>query len=100
MKDLPYTEILKHHSNLKQSLKSIKEYKISIISNITINQIKEILEFSLQIENINAKVKIGDYDNIIQESEKFKNSNLIIIYWEICNIIDGLQHKIDLFGSV
>lgn len=99
MKDLSYNEILKYHSDLKKSLKNEKEYNISIISNITINQVKEILEYSLQIDNINAKVKIGDYDNIIQESQKSKNSNLTIIYWEICNIVDGLQHKIELFDD-
>ena len=99
MKDIPYTEILKQHLNLKKSLKRANKYKISIISNITINPIREILEYSLQIDGINAKVNIGDYDNIIQDSQKLKDSNLIIIHWETCNIIDGLQHKIDLFDS-
>ena len=99
MKDITYAEILKHHSDLKKSLKNVNEYTISIISNITIHQIKEILEYSLQIDGINAKVNIGDYDNLVQESSKHKNSNLTIIYWEACNFTDGLQYKIDLFDS-
>ena len=94
MKDLSYNEILQHHSDLKKSLKNQKDYKISIISNITINQIKEILEYSLRIHNINAKVKIGDYDNIIQDSKKFNNSNLTIIFWELCNIL-MVKYKIN-----
>ena len=53
----------------------------------------------MRIHNINAKVKIGDYDNIIQDSKKFNNSNLTIIFWELCNIVDGLQYKIELFDD-
>lgn len=97
--DLKYSEILKINNELEEKIKS-KIYNISILSNITINQTKEILEYSLRKENVNAKVKIGDYDNIVQDSLKYKNSNLVVIFWELCNLIDGLQYKIELLDEI
>jgi FkbH-like protein len=92
---MKYTEILRENSLLKKQLKS-ESYKISILSNITVNQLKEILEYELRRDALNANVIIGDYDNIVQDSFKYNNSNLVIVFWELCNLIEGLQYKIDL----
>jgi len=98
IKNLKYSEILKTNTKLGSNINS-NSYNISVLSNTIINQIKEILEYVLRNENINANVRIGDYDNIIQDSIKYKNSNIVIILWELCNIIDGLQYKIELFDD-
>jgi len=98
IKNLKYSEILKINTKLGSDINS-NSYNISILSNITINQIKEILEYVLRNENINANVRIGDYDNIVQDSIKYENSNIVIIFWELCNIIGGLQYKIELFDN-
>jgi len=98
IKNLKYSEILKINTKLGSNINS-NSYNISVLSNITINQIKEILEYILRNENINVNVRIGDYDNIVQDSIKYENSNIVIIFWELCNIIDGLQYKIELFGD-
>lgn len=98
IKNLKYFEILKINTKLGSNMNS-NSYNISVLSNITINQIKEILEYVLRNENINATVRIGDYDNIVQDSIKYENSNVVIIFWELCNIIDGLQYKIELFDD-
>jgi len=95
--NLKYAEILKINNELKNA--NLPFYNISVISNITINQIKEILEYTLRKEGINANVEIGDYDNIVQDSAKYKDSNVVIIFWELCNIVDGLQYKIELFDE-
>ncbi len=96
--ELKYSEILKLNKELPKTLKS-SSYTISIISNIIVHQIKEILEYLLRTEGINANVNIGDYDNIIQSSTKYKNANIVIIFWELSNILDGLQFKIELFSQ-
>jgi len=96
MRNLKYSDILEFNKNFTNSLKS-NTYDIAVLSNITLNQIKEICEYSLRTESINADVKIGDYDNIVQDSLKYNKSNLVIIFCELCNIIDGLQFKIELF---
>ena len=98
MRDLKYSEILKLNKELGSCL-TIDTYNISVFSNITVNQLKEICEYSLRVANVNAGVKIGDYDNIVQDSLKYKDSNLVIVFWELCNIIDGLQFKIELFDD-
>lgn len=98
MRNLKYSDILKFNKTFASSLKS-NAYDIAVLSNITVNQIKEICEYSLRSESVNADVKIGDYDNIVQDSLKYNKSNLVIIFCELCNIIDGLQFKIELFDD-
>jgi FkbH-like protein len=98
MQELKYTEILRLNKEIGETLES-KPYKISILSNIIVHQIKEILEYQLRTGGINANVVLGDYDNIVQDSLKYKESNAVLIFWELCNIIDGLQFKIDLFDD-
>ena len=62
MRGLKYSEILKLNKNLESNLKSIP-YNVIVLSNITVHQIKEILEYPMRCEDINANVEIGDYDN-------------------------------------
>ena len=95
MENQSYLEILKLNAELKHSLEEAKQYKVTILSNIIIHQIKEILEFSLRVENINAVINIGDYDNIIQDSMKVVGSNVFIVFWELCNLFEGLNYKIE-----
>jgi len=97
MMELKYSEILKLNKELENRLPS-NSYGITVLSNIIVHQIKEILEYSLRSEIINANVEFGDYDNIVQDSHKYKGSNTIIIFWELCNIIDGFQYKIELIN--
>ena len=98
MKNLKYSKILELNKQLGNALKS-NAYNIAVLSNITIHQIKKICEYYLRKEGINANIKMGDYDNIVQDSIKYSKSNLVIIFWELCNIIDGLQYKAELFSN-
>ena len=92
---MKYSEILKLNKELGDKLGS-DSYNISIFSNIIVHQIKELLEYELRKEGLNAEIQFGDYDNIVQDSNKDKNSHVVIIFWELCNIIEGLQYKIEL----
>ena len=98
MKELKYLEILKLNQRIEGDLIS-NPYNITVLSNITVNQIKEILEYSLRSDGINANVVIGNYDNIAQDSIKFQETNVIIIFWELSNIVDGLQYKVELLND-
>jgi len=105
MKDLKYGEILKRNAELGKALPNRNcyeinfKYKVTVLSNIIVSQLNEILEYTLRVETIPTVVKSGDYDNIVQDSLKYKDSKLVIIFWEVCNIIDGLQFKIELFDD-
>ena len=99
MKDLKFIEIIKLNKELGSSLKS-DTYKISIISNVIVNQLKEIIEYNLRVEGINAIASVGDYDNIIQDSVKFNKSNLVLVFWELCNISEGIYYSIESYNKV
>ena len=75
------------------------EYRIVILSNVMVHQSKDICEYLLRTESLNAKVVLGEYDNIVQDSKKFQDSNAVVLFWEACNFIDGLQFKINLFSD-
>lgn len=95
---MKYSDILKINSSLSYLLND-SEYKIYILSNIVTSQMNEILEFTLRKEQIPAKVKSGDYDNILQDSLRYADCNLIIIFWELCNLIDGFQASAELLDD-
>jgi FkbH-like protein len=98
MIELKYSEVLKLNKELGDKLES-RHYSITVLSNIIVQQSKEILEYKLRCEDINANIDFGDYDNIVQDSEKYNSSNVVIIFWELCNIIDGLQYKAELLDK-
>ncbi len=89
-----YTDILKYNSAYK---KNGKIYNIAILSNTINTPLKDIIEYYLRIEGINAEITLGNYDNIVQDSNKFKDYNAIIIFWEIANLIHGFQYKAQLY---
>lgn len=95
---LKYTEILAANQKLGKSLQG-KDYPVGIISNITVNQLKEIFEYSLRNEGINASCTMGNYDNIVQDSGRMSNNKLVVIFWELANIIDGFQYKAGLMST-
>jgi len=96
---MKYSEIIKLNSDLKDSLDG-SHYNVFIASNIMVHQSKEICEFSLRRESVNASVSIGRYDNIVQDSSKVKNVDAVLIFWEVFNFVDGLHYKIDTLTEV
>lgn len=93
MINMKYSEIIKENKKLEQNEKP--KYQIAILSNIMVHQSKEICEYSLRQNGINAEVALGDYDNIVQDSLKYQNAHSVLIFWELWNLIDGLQYKIE-----
>jgi FkbH-like protein len=95
---LKYLDILKLNKELTFDA-AIQPVQIKILSNISVQQSKELLEFVLKSESIPVTVEFGDYDNIIQDSLKYKASNVVILFWEACNILDGLQYTDNLLSN-
>jgi FkbH-like protein len=90
MENLKYTEILLQNRALAKEIKG-PAYKISFLTNITISTIKEIVEYVLRINQINPAIEIGNYDNIVQDSSTCKESDLVVIFFDMLNIIDGVS---------
>ncbi len=95
---MKYSEILTANRALEKKFKG-EEYSITVLSNITVNQLKEILEYTARSEGVFARVTIGNYDNIVQDSMQHSQSRLVVIFWELANIIDGLQYKAGLLDQ-
>jgi len=95
---MKWSEIKKLNKKLKENLKGdLKE--IVILSNVTTNSLKEILELELRRENINADVSIGNFDSIVSDSVKFSSSDAVIIYWEMANLVPGISDNYYSFSS-
>ena len=90
MKNLKYTEILKLNKALEGNIQS-KPYEIGILSNVTVNSLKEILEYLCRINRIEPKIEFGNFDNIAQDSESLKNKDLNIVIYDVLNIVDQVS---------
>jgi FkbH-like protein len=88
MENLKYSEILKLNVSFAKDLDNLPSYKIKILSNITCNQLKDVLTFNLLSSKINTDIKLGNYDNIIQDSYTCNDEHLVIIHYDLLNIID------------
>jgi hypothetical protein len=41
-------------------------------------------------------VIIGNYDNIVQDALSVPDARAIIVFWELCNVVEGGQYRINL----
>jgi FkbH-like protein len=98
MKDLKISEIMERNRSLGKSFERL-DHQVIVLSNVTVNGVKDILEYSLRESKIPSIVQIGDFDNIIQDSGRFANSDAVVIFWESLGFIDGFQYKSHLMTS-
>ncbi len=89
MIDLKYSEILAQNKLLRESVSGNK-YAISILSNVIVNPLIELLEYSCRLQGINPLVKVGNYDNIAQDSITHSNSDLVLVFYDIFKLINEL----------
>lgn len=87
MKELKYSEILKANNLLKKQVENQKPYQIKVLSNITCNQMGATLSYHLYQQGINANVSFGNYDNIVQDSFQISDLNLVIVHYELLNVV-------------
>lgn len=90
--EITYTQILKSTKEYKQNSTG-EEYRVSVLSNIIVNQIGPFIEYEFQKRDVNGVVTFGNYDNILQDSQEYGTSDFVVVFWELCNIIDGFQYK-------
>lgn len=90
MENLRYTEILQLNKELaKENYNSV--FSAKILSNVTVNSFKEIVEYSLRLKKINPIIEIGNFDNIVQDSLSSTNYNLVFVFYDILNIVDNIS---------
>ena len=96
MKDMLFLDILNENKELRNQLIDKERVELKILSNITLNQLVPILEYTLRIEGINGYVTTGEYDNIIQESLKSYDREVPLIFWELCNLKQGFVYELEM----
>ena len=53
---MKYTEILAKNKKLTRYIQNFKEFKVLILSNVVVNQLKEILEYKLRVKKLISKL--------------------------------------------
>jgi FkbH-like protein len=76
--------------------KSQKKIKIALISNITVNIFKYFIEYNLKKKGLNVEVHVGEYNNLIQNAYKFKNFDIVVIFYEFINIYENVEKIKDI----
>ena len=56
MENLKYSEILKLNVSFAKDVENLPSYKIKVLSNITCNQLKDVLTFNLLSSKINPEI--------------------------------------------
>lgn len=85
---MKYTDILKRNRELGKALP--KKFDIAVLSNVTVNPIKEILEYVVRSDGVGVDVTVGGYDNIVQDSATYQHHDAVIIFLEAANIIEDI----------
>tara|TARA_X000000950_G_C13871760_1_gene643189 strand:+ start:170 stop:1879 length:1710 start_codon:yes stop_codon:yes gene_type:complete len=78
-----YSEIIDYNSKNKKNKK-----KLIVISNITCNPVKEYLNYLFSKNNVDLEVYISDYNNLLNDNKHIKNSDIILVIWDLINITD------------
>jgi len=63
-----------------------QQFKILVLSNIVVNQIRDFIELKLRLMSIPAEVKFGNYDNIVQDSFEASNYDSVIVFYDSLNL--------------
>lgn len=97
MKTLKFSEIIRFNNELGLSLKEKEPVNLKVLANITVNQLKPVLEYALRLQGVNGVVTIGDYDNILQESVGMDKKDIPVVFWELCNIKESFVFEVESF---
>jgi FkbH-like protein len=58
---------------------------------VIVNTVKEPLEYIIRHTGLNPEISIGNFDNIVQDSAIYADSDLVIVAYELLNIIDNVN---------
>lgn len=97
--EMSYIEILRKNLHVSTS-KKIKKVTISILSNITVNPLKEILELYIKSLSADPIIKFGNYNNVVQNTFEIDDTDIVIIFFEIINLSDDFYIQVELMSEV
>lgn len=93
---IKYTDLLKENKRLKDELAGKPAVGFHILNNITVNMLKDVLEYNVRMMGVNPDVQVHDYDTIVQDSMAMADDKKAkIVFWELANYMPGLYYKAD-----
>ena len=101
MNQLSYLEIRKQVPLMKRAPGArVNLGKIAILSNIMVNQLHEILDYTLLQNGLEAdEIVFTEYDTIVQSSAEVADATAVFVFWEVCNLVDGFQYKAEYWDN-
>jgi FkbH-like protein len=94
MEALKFSEILQLNKELKAKVTG-QPFKVAILSNVIVNTFKEPLEYLIRRNNLQPEIIIGNFDNIVQDSAAQAGNDLVVIAYELLNIIDNVHGYVE-----
>ena len=94
--DLKYADVLRLNAELAKGADG--KLQVAVLANITVEALKEVLEYTLRSRGIDASVTIGDYDSLAPESVRFRDAGVVVVFYEVAALIDLLPfqlHRMD-----
>lgn len=98
LREFSYSDILKRNKELSNTVKG-KDLTVDILSNITVNPVKEILELYIRSLSLNPVIRFGNYDNIVQDSFALQETDMVIVFYELINITENFHLQAELLGA-
>ena len=93
--NLNYSELIEYNNKKIKTISSKKNLiKVKIFSNISCFQLKEYLYYDLFQNNFGSKINIAEHDNFF-DFKKNENNDFLIVFWELSNLIEGSQFKLN-----
>jgi hypothetical protein len=99
MTQISLPEIISLNKQLEKAVSKEPIFEVKILSNIITYPIKDYLENVLLNLSIYPKVTFGDYDNIVQESAQSTSQNVVIVFWELMNLVPGFHQKCNVLSD-
>ncbi len=90
METLKYAEILQLNNELKSKITG-EPFKVAVLSNVIVSSLKEPLEYMIRRNGLNPEISIGNFDNIVQDSAAFASADVVIVFYELLNIVDSIS---------
>lgn len=87
MRELKYAEILKANNRLRKKVADAKPYHVMVLSNVTCNQLGATLAYQLMQQGVNPVIGFGNYDNVAQDSFNQQEQQLVIVHYELLNVV-------------
>jgi len=95
MEKLKYTDLLRANAGLRSKVANQHPYKVKVLNNVTCNQLNAVLSYYLMRQGVNVQVAFGNYDNVIQDSFEINDEDLVIVQYDLLNIINKLDTYVE-----